>query len=281
MRPAPRALRSLAGAARFTTVAAALAALVLTAAPLAHAETNTEAAARVDALKKRGNQAMLDLDYAEALDAYRRALAIDPEDASLHYNLGRARQARAEFPEALDAFEAFASKASPELRARVPKLDELLSDVRARVGYLAVTCTHALPSATVVVVVDDVTVEAPGGCGPSARVVRVSVPKKEGNVEVRLAHETHDATPVRRVVVGGAPPVDVSLITVVRAVKAAPAAPGATSTPVTRTWWFWTGAAALVVGGAVTAYILVAQPERDAGEGSIPPGQIATPLVRF
>ena len=54
-------------------------------------------------LKSRGNQAMMELNYAEALSAYRVALAKNPSDVALHYNIGRAHQARGDYPAALDA----------------------------------------------------------------------------------------------------------------------------------------------------------------------------------
>src|SRR5438045_1674555 len=38
------------------------------------------AAGRVEELKKRGNQAMMDLNYADALEAYKAAIAIAPDD---------------------------------------------------------------------------------------------------------------------------------------------------------------------------------------------------------
>lgn len=299
-----------------------------------------------EALKKRGNQAMLELNYADALDAYRQALWLDPSDASLYYNLGRALQARAEFPEALDAFEAFRAKASPELRARVPKLDELVDDVRLRVGLLSITCSAELPDAKVVVTFTAGRAEAssaPGftasGCGVAARPIRLGLPSKNTDVEVRLEHPTQQAQPVQLTVTGGAPPASVALRVVARATSGLlrvrvvpsgalvavdgkaygnapvelplPAGPHVldvtadrydaarvpvvvdlgrekdvdivltTPRPITSRWWFWAGAAVLAAGAGVTAYILVARPEREARDGTIDPGQIEAPLVRF
>lgn len=50
--------------------------------------------------------------------------------------------------------------------------------------------------------------------------------------------------------------------------------------PVTNRWWFWTGAALIVAGGAAATYALLT--ERSADHGSLPPGQVSAPLqVRF
>jgi hypothetical protein len=171
----------------------------------AHAEEPTPAQ-RVDELKRRGNQAMIDLRYADALEAYRAAIAITPDDAVLYYNLGRAEQAREAFPEALDALDEFSRRASPEVRGRVPKLDELIADVRERVAIVSVRCTEDLPRA-VVIVGDRGRIE---GCTTAPKQLRAGVPAKRASVEVRLESETHRADPVTVALVGGAPPANVS-----------------------------------------------------------------------
>jgi hypothetical protein len=51
------------------------------------------------------------------------------------------------------------------------------------------------------------------------------------------------------------------------------------SVPLTTRWWFWTGVGVIVAGGAVLTYALLT--ERSAQKGSLPPGQIAAPLVKF
>ncbi|HEY2516248.1 MAG TPA: PEGA domain-containing protein [Polyangiaceae bacterium] len=90
-------------------------------------------------LKKRGDDAMDSLRYADAVSAYEQAYAIS-KDPALLYNEGRAQQALGNFPEALKALERFAAEAPPELRARVPKLDELIAEVRKHVARLAIRC---------------------------------------------------------------------------------------------------------------------------------------------
>jgi len=55
--------------------------------------------------------------------------------------------------------------------------------------------------------------------------------------------------------------------------------PLAKSVPITAKWWFWTGIAVVVVGGVViTAAALT---EKSPDKGTIQPGQLPAPLVRF
>jgi PEGA domain/TPR repeat len=174
----------------------------------ASALASTSARAADDDDKKRGHQAMMDMNYSDALAAYQKALAQNPSDASLHYNIGRAHQAREEYPEALDALTEFDKRASPEVRAKVPALAQLLLDVRARVGTIRLRCTVAVPSAKVSIG-DRVRID---GCPTEAQVVRFSVPPgKRPPVEVRLEDEKYLAPTARIVVDGGAAPVDVTL----------------------------------------------------------------------
>lgn len=290
---------------------------------------------RVEELKKRGNQAMLDLNYGEALDAYTAAIAIAPDEATLYYNLGRAHQAREDYPAALDALDQFAHKAAPDVKARVPKLDQLIADVRSRVGTLSIQCSAEVTDATVSVG-DKTTLR---GCSTAPKVVRVSVPSRTAVLEVRLSAERYQSQSARVAVEGGGPAVNVSLNVLAKAssgtllVRATPldarisidgvergnpplevplpagahtldvradrhdashvpvvVEAGRTkdvtvdlqrSAPITTKWWFWTGVGVLAVGVGVTIWYLVAQPEKDAGTGTIAPGQVSAPLVRF
>lgn len=88
--------------------------------------------------KRKGDEAMVALRYEEALAQYTTAYEASKNPAIL-YNMGRAYEGLAEFPKALDALEEFNDKAPPDLKARVPKLDELLRDVRNRVSTLVVS----------------------------------------------------------------------------------------------------------------------------------------------
>ena len=292
-------------------------------------------AARVEDLKKRGNQAMVDLNYAEALDAYTAAIALAPEDASLYYNLGRAQQAREDYPAALDALDAFQQKAAPEMRARVPKLAQLVEDVRSRVGTLSIACTANVGDGTLSVG-DKKTLK---GCTTTPVTVRISVPARQAVVVVKFAAESYQAQSARVTVEGGGPVVNVRLTVLANGaaglllVHASPPhalisvdgtargnpplelplpagahsvdlraeghearhlsvviEAGRTkelpitldrSTPITSQWWFWTGVGVVAVGIGVTIWYLVAQPESSPSKGSIDPGQVSAPLMRF
>ena len=108
--------------------------LVLAAAPRsAHAQPDP-----VAALKQQGDDQMRALHFREALEKYDEAIRAGG-GAALRYNRARAYEALEDYPRALDDIEEFVRTATPELRARVPRLDDLVADLRAHVGTLVVT----------------------------------------------------------------------------------------------------------------------------------------------
>ncbi len=111
---------------------------LLTAPTAASAQQPPDAAASPDEAKRLGDEAMVALRYEDALAHYRRAYDANKSPALL-YNMGRAYEGLSDFPKALDALEEFAEKAPADLKARVPKLDSLLSDLRKRVATLIVS----------------------------------------------------------------------------------------------------------------------------------------------
>ena len=144
---------------RFSLLAPAIAgvfavALLAAPSPAFAQEAGKDAAGHkesADELKTRGNQAMMELNYAEALSAYRAALVKNPNDVALHYNIGRAHQARGDYPAALDALLEFERRAPAETKAKVPSLAQLIADVRGRVGELTVHCSSEVSRGTIVV----------------------------------------------------------------------------------------------------------------------------------
>jgi hypothetical protein len=90
-------------------------------------------------LRRRGNDAMAAFRPGEALDDYKQAYEMT-RDPALLYNMARALEVLEDYPEALARYEDFSRLAPPDLRARVPKLDELVASLRARVAKLSVTC---------------------------------------------------------------------------------------------------------------------------------------------
>lgn len=165
-------------------------------------------------LKKRGAQAMSDLNYREALDLYRRAQKLAPDDAAIHYNVGRAHQALGELPEALDEVQEFAKRATPELRARVPKLDDLLRDLRAHVGELTVRCSKEVADGRISIAGRPVL----ESCTTTPKAVRIALKDAGKNaIEVSFNASAFDASPQKVTVEGGASPVAIVFDVVSRA----------------------------------------------------------------
>jgi hypothetical protein len=128
-----------AGAPTVTSASSAVASASVAAPSTPHPndDTNIERAAK---LRLAGNEAMISLGYADALAAYEQALALTPNDATLLYNIARARQLLGDFPEALTALEQFEARATAEQRARAGKLDALYAQLRPRVATLTLEC---------------------------------------------------------------------------------------------------------------------------------------------
>lgn len=186
---------------------------------------STEAAEASAALKARGNEAMVANNPTEALSYYQQALEKNPNDVTLQYNIGRAHQARGEYVEALASLQEFERAASPEIRAKVPALDALLSDVRSRIGSLTIQCSVEAPKATVLI---GATAKVEG-CSRTPRRVSVSLASRSETLDVHLASDSFRAPSVMVTLDGGAPPVAVELAlspiatTGVLYVKASPA----------------------------------------------------------
>ena len=113
------------------SAALSVAMLILSCASLARADD------RSAQLKAAGDAAMDSLRYDEALADYTQAYELS-HDVAILYNLGQLHRARGEYPEALDSFLAFDKAAPPPLHARVPKLNELIDEVRSKVATLTV-----------------------------------------------------------------------------------------------------------------------------------------------
>jgi hypothetical protein len=95
--------------------------------------STTEAIATVTHLKEEGTRAFQRKDWPGALQAFEQAYALS-KDPTFLYNQARTLESMLELPRALDALEAFERDASPELRAKVAGLPELLLSIRGRVA---------------------------------------------------------------------------------------------------------------------------------------------------
>lgn len=105
---------------------------------IAMAQEPPPAAPVVDEEKRKGDEASAELRYMDAIGHYEKSYAATKNPAVL-YNMGRAYQSLADFPKALDKLEEFAEKAPPDLKARVPQLEQLLTEVRGRVATMIIS----------------------------------------------------------------------------------------------------------------------------------------------
>ena len=92
---------------------------------------------RAAELKTSGDAAMEALRYADVLAAYEEAYAVTKSPALL-YNMGRALQALNRFPAALEKLEAFDREAPVDLKQRVPRLAQLIAEIRQRVATVTI-----------------------------------------------------------------------------------------------------------------------------------------------
>ena len=87
---------------------------------------------------KNAADVLMDQDrYADAVVLYQRAYELS-NDPALLYNQGRAFEALGDYPTALEKLEIFERDASPAVRARVPGLKELITDLRGRIATIVV-----------------------------------------------------------------------------------------------------------------------------------------------
>lgn len=107
---------------------------------VAHAQPKLTKTEKTEAAKlKKEADVLMDQDrYVDALALYARAYELT-SDPVLLYNQGRALEAMGDYSDALDKLERFDREASPALRAKVPGLHDLITDLRGRVATLVVT----------------------------------------------------------------------------------------------------------------------------------------------
>jgi tetratricopeptide (TPR) repeat protein len=242
-------------------------------APGARAQAGAGGVTAAD-LKREGDEAMDRRHYADAIAIYLRALERQPEP-SVYYNVARAYEATGEYPEALRWLRRFAAEAPGALRERVPKLDELLTELRGRVTEVSVRVN--VPGARVLV--RDRLV----GTSPVAAPLELTSGDDAAVEVIAAGYATY-----RRAVAlppGGSIALDVRLLPEVPR-AAAPAGPRAEAPSSGRglagRWWFWAGAGAAVVAAGVLTYVaLTTERAADAGDFGSPRGPVTTALARF
>ena len=221
----------------------------------------------MSALKARGDAAMDAHHYDDAISAYTRAYETSSDPVFL-YNRGRAHEARGEYVLAFDDLDRFKKTAAPDLRARVPKLDQLLADVSSRVSTLELTCS--VEGARVLVAGREIgTTPLPATRLAAAHAILEIVAeghapyKKE--IDLRGGATTIiDATLTARAVLRPLPEIEQRPATATKR-------SGVLASPI-----FWTVVGVVVIGG-VTAGVLAATIERGADVGTFSPGQVHGP----
>jgi hypothetical protein len=133
---------SFASRGRRTLAAMIIVPLLATGSPLcAYAQKPPKSAAQSKSEAGRLKSAadvLMDQDrYADALVLYERAYELS-NDAALLYNEGRALEALGDYPKALEKLEAFERDAPPNVRALVPGLRELITDIKSRMATVVV-----------------------------------------------------------------------------------------------------------------------------------------------
>lgn len=203
--------------------------------------------AEADSLFDRGR-------YADAYDLYKRAYA-KTSDPALLYNQARALESMGEYPEALEKLEAFSQEAPPDVRAKVPKLEELTADLRARTA--TITIKTNTPSARLYVRGKDL------GLVERERTVLA----RAGDATIRV--EADGFTPFSREVLlpgGGSLEIEAQL-------ERKATRTGGGAEPITSRWWFWTALGVVVAGGATIAVVALTT-EKDPERGTFDPSPI-------
>jgi hypothetical protein len=274
-----------------TTLALALVVFVQAAPARAFAEEEKPVAAadtKANEVKAKGDTAMEEGNFVEAHNLYKDAYTISPQPALL-YNMGRAEERLGLYTDSLRNLEQFSRSASPELKTRVPKLADLLAEVRA---HVALVTLHSNVAGARVLLRGKYVASTPvkwalattGGKATLEVSADGYVPYQK---EVVLEEGKNNALEVNLVAKGAA-----TGLTLKGSDTAAPFAKGApanhirsempakdeASHPITSKWWFWTGIGVGVMGGiALTAVLL--STEKTAPSGDL--GQASAPLLRF
>jgi hypothetical protein len=224
-------------------------------------------------LRARADAAMDGGSFADAVVSYRASYELLRNPALL-YNIASAYERLGDYPRALSYLEQFSRAAPADLKARVPRLDDLIASVRAKLARVVVRCN--VPGARVLVRGSWLgSTPTPAGLvtmpGP-ARVEVVADGYRPFVREVRLAagRETRvDAMLVSSAAFDAPPPPP--------ARRSAEHHAGA----ITSRWWFWTGLGVLAAaGGAAVAAVALGGRSR-APSGDAAPGRISAPLVTW
>lgn len=235
--------------------------------PARAAAPSAEIADRAVRLKKQGDDAILNIKYADALRLYEESLRLVPNPA-LHYNRGRAFEALERTVEAIEAYETFLREAPAELRAKTAGLAEHVEALRRKTAKLALDVDVAgarvrlrqivlgtTPLEPVRVNAGPATIDVEADGYVSHRADLELAPGSELALRVRL---------VPKAKLGGA----------IAATQPSPAPlPSERSGTVLDRWWFWTGVGVVVAGGVTVLVVALSSqsdpPPREGTLGSV------------
>ncbi len=240
-----------------TGPAALLAALLLCAQPPASAADVSPAKAKALQLLREGARLYRLGQYDRALARFTAAYVLYPSP-KLHFNIGQAQRELDRPVEALTAFNLFLAEPGNAPRPTVEEARRSAAQLRNQLGQIQVEC----PAFGLEVLLDGTLVgrtplPGPLWSRPGQRLLalrtRTGVPRAAEPVDVQ-AGVTRTVTPVLRAL-------DLTPPVLGRAGAASPRPP-ADPTPSTWSrlsgrWWFWAGVAVVVVGGGVTAAVLL------------------------
>jgi hypothetical protein len=212
--------------------------------------------------RARGDADMDAGAFADAISAYRSSYELSRNEAIL-YDLGTAHERLGDYPQALAYLEQFAHVASPELRARVPMLPQILEGIRARLAHILVRCN--VPGAHVIV--------RGTWRGTTPAVSELWVMPGPARVEV-VAEGHFPLVEDLSLAAGSSTQIDASL-----PVDPSAREERASGGTITTKWWFWTGLSVIVVGGVGLGFALTR--EKSAPSSDIAPGKVAAPLASW
>jgi tetratricopeptide (TPR) repeat protein len=235
-------------------VAIALA-LVLVAQGAQGAPPGRRDATSAEGLREEADRLALAERSEEAVAKYDESYALAPNPIVL-YNRGRALESLHRYPEALASLERFAIEAPLALRAKVPRLGELIADVRAHTTRLELLCNVAGARITL-----------DGKELGTTPLLPVVVGAGTGRLTVRAEGYVTAERDVRLAGAGDARE-SFTLVAVASAAMPAPKTPAREQPApgLTSRWWFWAGVGVVVAASAVGAYA-AATTERAPGSG--------------
>ncbi|MBN1771598.1 MAG: PEGA domain-containing protein [Deltaproteobacteria bacterium] len=226
---------------------------VLLSAAAVRAQPEPPEAQQARLLFEEGMAAIDREDYAAAIDAFTRSWEVSPK-AIVLFNVAMCHRAMADFPATYDAFRRYLAAALEEPQERRAQAEEMLRELDAVLAR--VTVTADVPGARILLDGTEV------GTSPLGEPLRVTT----GTHVVRaVADGFESAEWIVEVTAGEATDVAFTLVPAASGSGTGGASPlgppldlpAEEEEGLASQWWFWTILGALVVGGGVTAGVLL------------------------